>query len=401
MAGSNNVTKATGKAVGKLEKLTGTILACRDDIIARLAGRMDPDTFLAMALDAIENTRDRNGVSVAEKCEPGSVIRSVMKASSVGLSLDRFDDEAYLVPFGAECTLISGYKGLLKLARRNQGLRTVKVVCVYDADHFVIEQGTEDRIIHSPEVRGPRGPIIGAYSVAKLATGETDWIWMRIDEIEAIRQSSKSKDSPAWTSAVGYPEMCRKTVLRRHLKHLPRGAEVDDRLRAEDEDDGPIEVRTVATPPKSLETVTNRLRIGNGIPDGGTVEDGGQGQEAEPVAIQAETEKPKPRPGDAISAERSLRAKAEAKAAKPADVGPIGGKRDEPEHASIDGPAGGITLNQIDKIEELREATKYPAAAFLQILKAEGVANVESLSEKSAAMVIDALQSRLDEMEPS
>ena len=54
-----------------------------------------------------------------QACTPASIVTSSLRAVTMGLHLDL--DEAYLVPFKDQCTLVTGYKGM-----RNMAIRTNK-----------------------------------------------------------------------------------------------------------------------------------------------------------------------------------------------------------------------------------------------------------------------------------
>ena len=85
-------------------------------------------------------------------------------------------------------------------------------------------------------MRGDRGKIIAAYSVAVLKSGERSREVMWVDEIEDVRKASRYPDGGPWVTWFG--EMCKKTVAKRHAKVLPMSSDLDDLLRREDEDGG-------------------------------------------------------------------------------------------------------------------------------------------------------------------
>lgn len=84
---------------------------------------------------------------------------------------------------------------------------------------FKYELGDSPRIEHTPIMFGERGPKIGAYMIATLADGSKMRTFMRADEIEKVRNASKSKDWGPWKS--WEDEMWIKTVIRRGYKRLP------------------------------------------------------------------------------------------------------------------------------------------------------------------------------------
>ena len=79
---------------------------------------------------------------------------------------------------------------------------------------------------------GERGEILGFYAIAKLKDGGHAFEFMSRFQVEAIRDASqgwqqavkyKKESSHPW--AVHFPEMGRKTVIRRLAKYLPLSIE--------------------------------------------------------------------------------------------------------------------------------------------------------------------------------
>jgi recombination protein RecT len=152
--------------------------------------------------------------------------------------------------------------GIRQKVRNSGEVATWDVHVVHEKDFFDYELGDDPHIVHKP-VRGERGRIIAAYSVAVLKSGEKSREVMWIDEIEAIRKLSRAPDSPAWT--VHFGEMCKKTVAKRHSKVLPMSSDLDDLLRRDDEDDGGEPASAgEAVPRRSL---TDALNMVAGLPE--------------------------------------------------------------------------------------------------------------------------------------
>jgi recombination protein RecT len=66
-----------------------------------------------------------------------------------------------------------------------------------------------------------------------MKDGEKSREFMDVDQINAIRQRSRSGKSGPWVS--DFDEMAKKTVVRRHSKRLPMSTDLDDLLRSDDE----------------------------------------------------------------------------------------------------------------------------------------------------------------------
>lgn len=161
------------------------------------------------------------------------------------------------------------YRGLLKLARRSEKVAHIDAHVVYAGDTFELQLGSEPYVRHVPLLVGDRGDYLGAYAVAETDRGRRYVDWMSSADIEVVRRKSRAKDDMAWTDF--WPEMARKTVLRRLMKRLPLEtlAEMGLRLEAEAEDravpvSAPAEVESMSDAKRRL-----RARLGaDGAPAG-------------------------------------------------------------------------------------------------------------------------------------
>lgn len=156
------------------------------------------------------------------QCSQESVLRAVMGAAELGLDISGTLGEAYLVPYGNECQLIIGYKGLAKLARQSGELRRIEAEVVYEHDHFDFEKGTTLRLSFKPNL-GDRGKPIGAYALVEFADGGIQTEWMPASEIDKVRRASKASGAGPWKDWTD--EMWRKTAFRRLAKWLPLSSE--------------------------------------------------------------------------------------------------------------------------------------------------------------------------------
>jgi len=123
--------------------------------------------------------------------------------------------------------------GLRKKVRQSGEIVSWESRLVHENDHFEVFYGDDERIEHTPNLFSP-GKIIAAYSIATFRDGYKSREVMTIDQLEAIRQKSKSKDSGPWSDPAFRPEMYRKTVMRRHAKALPLSPELQDLMSRDD-----------------------------------------------------------------------------------------------------------------------------------------------------------------------
>lgn len=151
--------------------------------------------------------------------EPTSFLGSVMQAAQLGLEPGSALGQAYLVPYGNQCQLIIGYKGMIDLARRSGQILSLNAYAVREGDDFNFQLGLKPDIHHVPRLEADRikKPITYVYAVATLKGGGYQFEVMSRAEVEAVRAKAKSKN--IWNSY--FEEMAKKTVIRRLFKYLP------------------------------------------------------------------------------------------------------------------------------------------------------------------------------------
>lgn len=192
-------------------------------IQSRLPAHLSADRMVKIAITAaIKNPK-------ILQCQPETVMMSIMQAAELGLEPGGALGEGYLVPYGATCQFIPGYRGLINLARRSGQILTIEAHEVRANDKFEAEFGLDPRLIHSPLIVGDRGDVIAFYAVAILKdTPRPQYDVMTKAEVDAIRARSKASGSGPWVT--DYNEMGKKTVIRRLAKMLPLSVELASAL---------------------------------------------------------------------------------------------------------------------------------------------------------------------------
>jgi recombination protein RecT len=195
-------------------------LGDRTKMLASYAGeRTKPETLVRLAV--FEFSRSE----FLRRCSPESIYASLILAAQIGLEPSGIRGEAYLVPFKGQCTLVPGWRGLVKLALKSRAVRSLYSHVAYSRDFFEVRLGTSTEIVHRPCLDADRGEIVAAYAVAKLENGEHDIEVMTIGELEHVRSvaanSRGGKDGPAY--AEWADQMYRKAPIRRIAKRLPLG----------------------------------------------------------------------------------------------------------------------------------------------------------------------------------
>lgn len=189
------------------------------------------ERVVKVALTAYSRTPD------LMNCTLDSVFRSVMQAAELGLEPGGALGHAYLVPFGKECTLIPGYRGLIELAKRSGEVADIKAWLVHANDKFQVVLGYHEDIIHEPNLENP-GELVAAYAIATLPDGTKHPEVMTGAQLDAVRKYSKRLASQ-------HPEeWARKTVIRRLVKYLPLSSEKAELLQkaieVDGDDNGPV-----------------------------------------------------------------------------------------------------------------------------------------------------------------
>ena len=211
---------------------------------------------------------------------PGLIFREIIKAASLGLLLDPYLGEAYLVACWnyktkrKEPQLRVGYKGMIKLARQSGDVTTIYAHEVCATDIVEVNLGYPKLLSIKPRNLFDRGPVMGYVAVIgfkrELDEDPFDFEPMSVAQCLAIRdrsdgwkalQEKRIKSTPWLTDQ---DEMSRKTVLRRLLKRQQQSRDLGltEAIRIEDEAEfpgmqpgarqaaPPIEVNTRHQPPQ-------------------------------------------------------------------------------------------------------------------------------------------------------
>lgn len=170
----------------------------------------------SFAIQSISNSKYLQGCSVA------SVLKSVMNVALTGLSLNPVLGYAYLIPRKGTAVLDVSYKGMIKILTDTRSVLKIEAHVVYENDGFDMQYGSDQQINHAPCLIGDRGAKIGAYAFASLADGVDQFLFMRMDELEAVKNTSESKNSKYSPWQTFEDEMLKKTVVKRLYKMLPK-----------------------------------------------------------------------------------------------------------------------------------------------------------------------------------
>jgi recombination protein RecT len=212
-----------------------------------LPNHISPDKFQRTVMTAVQQNPDLMGA------DRRSLLMAATKCATDGLLPDG-REAAFVIfntkvkikrqrPDGSETTAEEWAKlvqympmrgGIQKRAYNTGRVTSLQGHIIYENDHFVWHQGTDEKLEHKPLFPGDRGLPIGAYAVAHIKDEERPLFRvMDKNRIEKARAVSRAKNGPAWTE--WWDEMAIKTVLRNLAKDLPAASEIEELSRRDDE----------------------------------------------------------------------------------------------------------------------------------------------------------------------
>ena len=198
----------------------------------------------------------QDGKADFSKCEPASVVRTLMKGAFLGL--DFFNGECYAIPYNGSVQFQTDYKGEVKLCKKysTMPIKDIYAKVVKEGDFFeeYIENGQQT--INFKPKQFNDGEIIGAFAVCLYRDGSMIYDTMSKAEIESTRENySKMKNGQAWTKSYG--EMAKKTVLRRLCKLIDLNFDFAEQMQAfEDGSDFDVKHEAPKEPEKGVNPFT-------------------------------------------------------------------------------------------------------------------------------------------------
>lgn len=210
------------------------------DIKASLDRELVPVQSLLPAHVSFERFTNAAAVAIANSedlkvADGQSIINSLVACAKDGLIPD--GREAALVIFkkktaNGDWTKVAQYMpmidGVLKRARQSGEISVIATRVVYENDTFRVWLDDEgEHVLYEPSL-GDRGAMRGAFAYAKMKTGELQYEWLNIDDINKVRAASKSSDKGPWVD--WYESMARKSAAHRLCRRLPNNSEIMEML---------------------------------------------------------------------------------------------------------------------------------------------------------------------------
>lgn len=255
---------------------------------AALPAHIPLDKFQRVAATAVANNAE------LVQADRNTLYSACMKAAQDGLLPD--GREAALVIFNTKdgdrwikkAQYMPMVAGILKKIRNSGELKELSAHVVYSNDRFdYYIDDTGEHLMHRPLLDGDRGTFRRVYAIATTKEGGRYIEVMSKEQVDDVASVSKSKDSkgnPTGPWRDWYPEMARKTVIRRLSKRLPMSTDLDDLLHRDDDlydlrgrealvDKGPAEVVSTDTSkrPRRLQAVVDAATPATSAPGAATV----------------------------------------------------------------------------------------------------------------------------------
>lgn len=184
---------------------------------------MDEARFARILVTTVKQTPD------LLKCSTASLLGAAMQAAALGLEPGPLG-ECYLVPYGRDCSFIPGAPGLVKLAIQSGYVSAVVARTVWEGDEFDYDYGLDEHLVHKP--CGDEEKPTHHYAIAKMTNGTKEFVVMTQGAIDKHR-AKFAKSQKAWREN---PEaMARKTVVKQLMKLIPKSAEVQRAMNADEQ----------------------------------------------------------------------------------------------------------------------------------------------------------------------
>lgn len=194
--------------------------------------REKTDAFVRLAMVDIPRSP---GLAKIAQTEPRKIVAALMDCARLGLMPGPLG-QVYLIPFGSEVQVITGYKGLVELARRSGEVSRVDADVIYAEDEYTYVKGDSPKFEHKPNLRSTKrteADIAAVYAFAYDRDGRNlGGAVMPKADVDAIRARSRSGNGGPWKT--DYAEMAKKTAVRRASKLWPVSTEFHEALHMDD-----------------------------------------------------------------------------------------------------------------------------------------------------------------------
>ena len=172
------------------------------------------------------------------ECTYDSLLDATLRCLRLGLEPGAAEGLCFLIPRRQggvlQCNMEMGYKGLVRMLYQHPDVIAVSSHVVHEHDLFELNLGTEQQVLHKPQLTGPRGAKIGAYSIIQTRGGGKVFEFMTRHEIEEVKKSAQGTSHSSSPWARHESEMWRKTALKRGAKYAPLSTQAAKAITTDD-----------------------------------------------------------------------------------------------------------------------------------------------------------------------
>lgn len=164
-----------------------------------------------------------------EKATQESIANALLDMVTQGLSPAK--TQCYFIVYGNELQMQRSYFGTVAALKRLTNVSKVKAEVIHEGDVFEIGSNEDMEMIvtkFEPKFENMNKPIIGAFAMIKLASGEINYTVMTKEEIDKSWQQSRNKNNKVQQNFG--QEMAKRTVLNRAAKMFINTSDDSDLL---------------------------------------------------------------------------------------------------------------------------------------------------------------------------
>lgn len=209
----NNLIKTNNETILQLQKEAVNIIQPQ--------AKSDNERLLTNSLYYLnEETKSNKQLGTAIQANP--VKFAIYLKNLITLGVDISQRQAYFLPYGNEITSVLDYKTLMALIKKHTNVKSIDAQLVYENETFHVEQGKVVEHRQNPFAsKDEKGALVGAYSIFTLDDGSKDYYFASLEEIDKVKECSKSANSKFSPWNNWHDEMVKKTVIRKGMKFYP------------------------------------------------------------------------------------------------------------------------------------------------------------------------------------
>lgn len=186
--------------------------------------------FVRDALTCLRTVRD------LDKCDPDSVLGALMTCAQLGLRPGVLG-HAWPLPFwdgrtqSMRAQLVIGYQGYIELGHRSGEIADIVARTVHTRDHFDVDYGVANSLIHRPLLDDDPGPAVAYYAIVRYRGGGHTFIVMGRRQVEAHRDRYAPRNRQKqivgpWADPAAFDSMAMKTCVRALAKWMPKSTDL-------------------------------------------------------------------------------------------------------------------------------------------------------------------------------